>query len=142
MSDLTKRLRYYAKRGTGVGPEELLVYATALEQLQAALVEINQIIFAVGAPLGSDRYFEIRKIVAAAEVEKFKDEWYSPAHMDAVQARTIDPQRKRIKQLEAALIESDNGHIRCLVCHNETYAGQMLLHKSGCLLSAKVGIDI
>ncbi len=76
MSDLAKRLRYYSKCGMNVGPEELQVYAAALEQLEAALIEL------------------------------------------------------------------DNGHIRCLVCHNETYAGQIIQHKSGCLLFAKGAIDI
>ena len=38
-----------------------------------------------------------------AEIEKLTDEWYSPGHMDAVQERTIDPQRKRIERLESSL---------------------------------------
>ena len=44
--------------------------------------------------------------------------------------------RKRIEQLEAALIESDNGQIRCLACKRQTYAGQTILHKSDCPLPA------
>lgn len=32
-----------------------------IELLGAALNQINNTIFAIGAPLGSDRYFEIRK---------------------------------------------------------------------------------
>lgn len=34
-----------------------------------------------------------------AEIERLRDEWYPPAHMDAVQDRTIDPMRVEIEQL-------------------------------------------
>ena len=76
MNELSKRLRYYAQRGTGVGPEELLVYAAALEQAQ---------------------------IKVAHQLE-----------MQNALVLLRDEYAKRIRELEAALIEWDRGHIRCL----------------------------
>ncbi len=37
---------------------------------------------------------------AQAEIERLRFEWYSPAYIDDKQNRIINPQRKRIKQLE------------------------------------------
>lgn len=48
----------------------------------------------------------------------------------------LDTQRQRIEQLEAALIEPDNGQIRCIVCKRQTYAEQEILHKGDCPLFA------
>ena len=59
--------------------------------------------------------------LATAEIEKLKDQWYSPSHMDAVQERTIDPQRKRIEQFTDAL-----DHIM-RVCRNTDVQTKRLL---------------
>ena len=48
----------------------------------------------------------------------------------------FDGAQKRIELLEAAMIETDNGKIRCLVCKRETYAREEILHKKDCLLFA------
>ena len=41
---------------------------------------------------------------------------------------------KRIVQLEAAMIETDNGKIFCLACHNHAYTGERIQHRKDCLL--------
>jgi hypothetical protein len=45
----------------------LLSLQERLDKLEADLVRVNGIIFGHGAPLGSEQYFEIRKICAAYE---------------------------------------------------------------------------
>ena len=38
-----------------------------LSEARSEMIKINQIIYAAGAPLGSDNYFKIREIVARYE---------------------------------------------------------------------------
>ena len=42
---------------------------------------------------------------------------------------------ERIVELEAALIETDNGKIRCCVCKREAYSGEEIFHKESCVIS-------
>lgn len=42
----------------------LLAAAYEIEELRAKLLKINELLFAVGAPLGSAQYFQIREICA------------------------------------------------------------------------------
>ena len=42
-----------------------------------------------------------------------------------------------IEKLQQALIEHDNGQVRCLACERQTYDGQHILHKDDCLLQPK-----
>lgn len=50
---------------------------------------------------------------ANAEIETMKDEWYSPAHMDAVQERTINPLRAENAKLTIELEQERkiDGHV-------------------------------
>jgi hypothetical protein len=60
------------ENGGWLGPQlaakaPILSLQERLDKLEADLVRVNGIIFGHGAPLGSEQYFEIRKICAAYE---------------------------------------------------------------------------
>ena len=96
--------------------EEIEQLTAALEQAQAELQQSQDI--------RSDMECILSMIAKAVDVTDEPHQTWNERLLE------------RIDQLKAALIERDNGQIRCLACKRQTYMGEEILHKSDCLLFA------